>query len=306
MIDRAALAARATWAAYFGFKALPSSLASGFGAAISVIPRKKFKPTTWHLRELFAALRPDWAGDPALLEAAVGRAWANAARVYAEVPGCHRLVERGHVTIANVERLDEAIASWKPIILAFVHTGNWEATGVSLANRYAPARRGLAIYDPPRTAVNAAIVQHEREKMPADLIPLSPMVWRHALARLREPGGTLWIPVDEVAAGRVTAPFFGRPPSLANNLGKIARLAMRTGAIVVPFYGERHPHLRFTTHILPTMTFAGDPGDDAAVLAAVMEIEAVLAPPIVRLIDQWYMALFFHDTATLPKVAVAT
>ena len=41
---------------------------------------------------------------------------------------------------------------------------------------------------------------------------------------------------------------------------------------------------------------------DAAALAAVMAIEAVLAPPIVRLIDQWYMALFFHDTAALPQV----
>ena len=305
-MNRAALLERATWAGYYAFKALPSSVASGFGAAVSTIPRKKFKPTSRHLGELFAALRPDWAGDPALIDAAVGRAWANAARVYAEVPGCHRLVQRGRVRIENGERLDAAIDSWKPIILAFVHTGNWEATGIGLANRYAPARRGLAIFDPPRTAVNAAIVQREREKMPADLIPLSPMVWRHALARLREPGGTLWIPVDEVAAGRVTAPFFGRPPSLANNLGKIARLALRTGAIVVPFYGERHPGLRFTTHILPTMTFAGDPGDDAAVMAAAMAIEQALAPHIVRLIDQWYMALFFHDTALLPRGGLAT
>ena len=306
MIDATKLRTYATWAAYTAIKGAPVSMLSGFAAAASIIPKRQFKPTTRHLRELFTVLRPDWAGDPALIEAAVGRTWANAARVYAEVPGCHRLVAAGRVTIASVERLDAAIASWKPVILAFVHTGNWEATGISLANRYAPGRRGLAIFDPPRTAVNAAIVQRERERMPADCVALSPMVWRHALARLREPGGTIWIPVDEVAARRVTAPFFGRPPTLSNNLGKIARLAMRTGAIVVPFYGERHPGLRFTTHILPPMTFDGDPGDDAAVLEAVLAIEGALAPPIVRLIDQWYMALYFHDTSLLPRPVAST
>ncbi len=292
---------QAILAAYSVLKALPSQCVSEFGAAASIIPRRMFKPTTRHLRELFSALRPDWADDPALIEAAARRAWANAARVYAEVPSCYRIVKRGRVAFDGIEHLDEAMASDAPVIVAFVHTGNWEAIGISLVNRYAPARRFLAIYDPPRTAANAAIIVHERAKMPADLVALSPTVWRKVLARLREPSGTLWIAVDEVAAGRVTAPFFGRPPSLANNLGKIARLAMRTGAIVVPLYGERHPRQRFTMHVLPAMKYVGDAGDDAVALAAVMQIEQVLAPPILRLIDQWYMALFFHDTALLPQ-----
>ena len=200
----------------------------------------------------------------------------------------------------NVDILDDLIASGRSFILAFVHTGNWEVSGIQLARRYAPGRRGLAIYDPPRNPVHAAIVHHQRATMPADLILLSPRVWRNALERLRQPGGVLWMPVDEFAQGKVSAPFFGRQPTIAHNLGKIARLALRTNALVLPFYGERHPGLTFSTHILPAMEFSGDAGDDAAVLAAVEAIDAVLAPPITRLLDQWYMAFFFRDIAFPP------
>ena len=133
--------------------------------------------------------------------------------------------------------------------------------------------------------------------MPADLVALSPRVWRQALERLRQPGGVLWMPVDEFAHGKVSTPSFGRPPAVGDNVGKIARLALRTGAVVLPFYGERHPGLEFTTQILPPLEFKGDAADDAAVLAAVKAIDAVVTPPIVRLLDQWYMAFFYRDHA---------
>lgn len=288
---------RATWAAFYGLKALPSSLCSNAIAGLSAIPRRKFDSTHQDIKRLFATLRPDWGADPALVEAAARRAWDNISRIYAEMPTTHRLVTRGRCTIRDVEILDDLIASGRSFILAFVHTGNWEVSGIQLARRYAPGRRGLAIYDPPRSPALAAIAHHQRVAMPADLVPLSPRVWRQALERLRQPGGVLWMPVDEFAHGKVSTPSFGRPPAIGDNVGKIARLALRTGAVVLPFYGERHPGLEFSTQILPPLTFAGDAADDAAVLAAVQAIDAVVTPPIIRLLDQWYMAFFYRDHA---------
>lgn len=291
-------AASLDWALYFAMKQMPAAWSSSFAAAVSVLPRRTFPAAQRDAKALFAALRPDWARDPDELEAAAGRLWANVARVYGEVPGGQRLVRQGRVTLENGARIDGAMASGRPVIVMFVHTGNWELSGIQLALRY-PSRM-IAIYDPPKRASHAAIVHHERRKLPVDLLPMSRMVWRQALTRLRQPGGVLWIPGDEFAFSRVNAPFFGRPPRLDGNLGKIARLALRTGAIVVPFFSERHDGLRFTTHILPPLTFDGAADDDQAVLAAVQAIDTILAPPVISLLDQWYMALFYRDFAARP------
>ncbi len=281
------------YSAFYAMKAAPSALSSSFGAGVSPWPRMLYPAVNRHAKALFGALRPDWRDDEAALEAALRRLWSSAARTYAEVPSSHRLAVGGHVSLEHPERLDDSMASGRPVICAFVHTGNWEISGVQLACRY--PGRAMAIYDPPKARTHAELVMRERRRMPAELIPMSRMVWRHALKRLRQPGGALWVPADEFAFHSVHAPFFGRPPRIDGNLGKIARLALLTDAIVVPFYGERHPGLRFTTHLLPPMTFEGDADDDTAIFAAVLALDAAITEPVIRHIDQWYMALFYRD-----------
>lgn len=288
-------AGRLDWALFLALKAMPVSLCSAVGAALSPAARLTHAAAHRDAKTLFAALRLDWANDPAALEAAVRRLWACTGRTYAEFAISHRLVRSGRVAIENVETIDRAMASGRPVIVIFVHTGNWELSGMQLAYRY--PGRGVAIFDPPKQESRAAIVWSVRRQMPVDLIPMSRMIWRHALTRLRQPGGVLWVPADEFN-GRVAAPFFGRPLRIDGNLGKIARLALRTGAIVVPFYGERHPGLRFTTHVLEPLTFSGTPDDDYAVLAAVQAMDAALTPAVIRMLDQWYMALMYRDYAS--------
>ena len=290
---------RAEWAFFQALRAMPVGACSGVGAALAPLARKSLPRSEANARKLLSTLRPDWADDPAALDAAVKRLWASVARTYAEFAVSRRLVRMGRVSVAHIEILDAALASGRPVILAFVHTGNWELSGMDLAFRFAP-RRGFAIYDPPPEPGRAAIVMQVRRQMPADFIEMSPLVWRHAVKRLREPGGgVLWIAADEFAGGRVAAPAFGRPLRFDGNIGKIVRLAMRTGAVVVPFYGERHPGLRFTTHMLPSLTFEASPDDDGAVYAAVKQLDETLGRAIVGLLDQWYYALQYRDYASL-------
>ena len=96
-------------------------------------------------------------------------------------------------------------------------------------------------------------------------------------------------------AGRVHAPFFGRPPSLNGNLGKMVRLASATGARIVPVYAERRPGAHFVLHALPAMRVTADGRDRQALLDAVVKLDALLDPIVRKYSEQWYMAVEFGD-----------
>lgn len=290
-------------AAFTLFEALPSGVASGLGARLSYFAHRTSPGYNRRAATVFAALRPDWAESPELLEAAVRRLWQHFSRTFGEFPSSHRMIRDGRINIENVERVDEAMASGRPVILTFVHTGNWEMAGIQLAFRYPD--RIFAIYDLPAEVHGTDLIHQQRIRAPAQMIRSSPMIWRQVLTRLKRPGAVLWISVDEINTGQATTPFFGQPPRLDGNLGKVVRLAMRTGAIVVPFYSERHPGTRFTTHILPPMRFEGDPADDATALSAVAALDAAFTPPVVRLLDQWFMALHYHGSPALHRRTIA-
>lgn len=286
----------ADWAGYYALKATPASFCSNFGAAISPLARLTHPAAHQDVLTLFAALRPDWARDPAALEAAARRLWACVGRIYAEFAISHRIVRDGRMTIENLDWVDQAAASGRPVIVAYVHTGCWELCGIALAGRF--PNTAVAIYDPPKRNSFAAIALKVRGAVPVELLAMAPHVWRDALARLRQ-GGALFVAADDFSRSRVGAPLFGRPPWLGSNLGNIARLALRTNAVVVPFYGERHADLRFTTHVLEPMTFTGAANDYDAVMTAIKAMDAVYTPHVLRLLDQWYMALYYRDHASL-------
>lgn len=284
-------------AAHYAMKTLPVPACSAAGAVLANAARLAFPNTHRHIKTLFAALRPGWAADPIEMERAARRCWTATGRTYAEVSVAWRMLRGGRAVFDHVERVDEAMASGRPVILLFVHTGNWEMSGMQFALRY-PGRI-LAVYAPPTNAAHARIAMSVRRALPADFAAMSPRLWRQALRHLDRPGGVLWIAADEFTEGVVKAPFFGRPPSLDGNIGKVARLASRTGAIVVPFYSERHPGPRFTTHVLEPIRFDRADPSEGDLQKRVRQLESMLAPHVIRLIDQWYMALYYHDHASL-------
>ncbi len=96
-----------------------------------------------------------------------------------------------------------------------------------------------------------------------------------ALAR----GRTLWVAVDQAQTGSrpVLAPFFGLP---APTTGGPARLAARSGAVVLPVLGRREPDGRYRVTVEPALRDfpGGDETADAARLNAVVERHARAAP----------------------------
>jgi KDO2-lipid IV(A) lauroyltransferase len=287
---------RIDWALHLAMTAMPAPLCSALGARLSPIMGRKANPAAHlHARAALAALRPEWGRDPAALDAAMDRLWESAGRTFAEYAVSLRMLRAGRATIAGEADLDAALNAGRPIIALFVHTGNFEMSEMQIAFR-AP-NRVVVIYDPPKRAARAAIALKIRRQVPCELLPMSRLVWRHTLERLRDPRCIFMTAADEAVDGHIGAPFFGRPPRLDGNLGKVARLAMRTGALVLPFFDERHPGPRFTTHVLPPFDFKGSPNDEAAVRAAVVAMDAAFTPHVLRLIDQWFSALLYNSAA---------
>ena len=282
---------RIDWILHYAMRGLPMSACSAMGARLAPRLGKAPHPGQHaNAKALFAALRPDWACSEVDLEAAVDRLWANIGRTLAEFAVSHRMLNAGRVEIAGRERLDAALASGRPIVALFAHLGNWEMSEMQVC--FAAPHRVSVIVAPPARQARAAIAARVRGKAPVELLPLSRSVWRGIVDRLQTPGGIAMLAADEQIHGHVMGPALGRAPRLDGNLGKAARLALMTGAIVLPFYNERKPGARFVTHILPWVELEGRPGDPVAIAAAVQRLDAVMREPILRHLDQWYMALF--------------
>lgn len=264
---------------------------SDVGALLSGrMGRRKLPNQHANVRRLIAALRHDWAIDEATLEAAVDRLWANIGRTFAEFAVSHRLLRSDRITIEGREIFDGVMASGRPSIAVFAHLGNWELSEMQIG--FLIPHRGAVIVDPPASTARAKIAHRVRSRAPAILLPMSRSVWRQGLAQLKKPGGCLMIAIDEKVGPKVMGPGFSGPPDLEGNLGKAARLALATNALILPFYNERVAGSRFVTHMLPAIDPADAAKDDGAVLEVATRISEAMRPAILRNLDQWYMSLF--------------
>jgi Kdo2-lipid IVA lauroyltransferase/acyltransferase len=288
---------------HYGMRALPTGMCSGLGAWCGIALGRRAHPAADdRARALFAQLRPDLVATPEAEEASLRLLWRNVGRTYAEFAAIERMVQEGRTVLSDPQRLDEAYAGDRPLILCFVHLGNWEVLGQQVSTHPLIDRRRpvTAVIMPPTNRAHAHIAARRRASLPVDLVPMGRRVWHVVANCLRRPRGIVWLAGDEVANGRVFAPHFGRQPRIDGNLGKIVRLAAATGARVLPMYSERVGAAQFRSHILPMMQMPHGRLNDEEIRTEVMRIDAVFAPIVRRLLTQWYMAVEFGSDANEP------
>lgn len=272
-------------------RALPIDAASALGVALSPLLGRRANPIAdARARALFLRLEPGLAGDPVAAERRSAGLWRAIGRTFAEFAVAKRMLRAGRVTLDGADALDAACASGRPVILAFLHTGNWEITGAQMAWRY-PGRM-VAVVDLPQSKARAQIATATRAHLPIRICPAGTAMWRSALDHLARPGAILWLAADAQENGICGFPGFGQPLPAGGSAGKLVRLARRTRALVVPLSCERLSGARFVTRVLP-------PQDPAAMTqeAAIAALEAVFAPVARRLAGQWYMALMYRTEA---------
>jgi KDO2-lipid IV(A) lauroyltransferase len=270
-------------------RALPVAIVSRIGASLGhLLGRRAYPGAAARVEAALRHLRPGLAQDPRELEHAQRRLWANVGRVYAEFCVLDRIVSEDRVDIPDATAVDSVLADGRPVIMAYVHLGNWEAAGMKVSRRY-PGRCCALANPAPANRVRAQIMDNQREYFSGKVITIDSMVWRHALEHLGQPGGVLHIAVDENNEGGVSMPSFGRAPDLRGNLAKVVRMAARTGAVILPCFCERLPGARFRVHFLEPVEFAPNTTVSAEeTLHRMQSLDALFTPIVLRLIDQWF------------------
>jgi Kdo2-lipid IVA lauroyltransferase/acyltransferase len=277
-------------------RSLPVSAVSRLGAALGQILGRRAHPAIdTRVGAALRCLRPELASDRKALEAARTRLWANVGRVYAEFCVLHRIVPEGRVTIDDPTTFDAILGDARPVILTFVHLGNWETMPIQLAARSPRPAAGLA--NPlPSNRARAQVAALQRGRLAGTELTVDGSVWRRAVQHLEQPGGVLFMAVDEQIQGRVSVPFSGRTFDARSNLGKIVRIAARTGATILPLYSERLAGARFVTHVLRPLKFETNRKmSDEEQRQRAAELDALYAPAIMRLIDQWFGLLEYPE-----------
>jgi len=189
---------------------------------------------------------------------------------------------RERVSLKHEERLREAYARGRGVILLSAHFGNWEWMGARILQDY-PL---VGVARPTRSPATWRLVTRLRERMGARMIDSDDV--RGALRALRE-GAVLVLLLDQnTAVNAVFVDFFGKPAATARGP---AVLAARTGAAVVPAFSVRLAPGRYEVHFLPPHYVPQD-AQGEALDAHVQAFTKIIEEWVARHPDHW---LWIHD-----------
>lgn len=275
-------------AIHHGLRICPIDVASAVGGYLGRrTGRGRLAHKSRQARALLARQRPGM--DDAALDAAMTAMWDGIGRSYTEFSVLDRLVPAGRATVEGLQHLDLARAAGGATLVVGVHLGNWELLGPVLA---AEGMAPSVIYQPPRSRFRHAIARDSRQR--AGLRPLPPGSRGGPEAmRLLKQGGCLLMGIDEHVNGRVHGPVPGRKLVPEGNIVTAVRLALATGAVLLPAWCRRTGGAHFRVRIEAPVALVAAPGrrpSAAAIGAAVEALDAVFRPILTENLDQWFMA----------------
>jgi KDO2-lipid IV(A) lauroyltransferase len=270
---------------------LPIDACSGLGALLSFYSPFFFRDADTRARKTWGRLYPERA-DRASTDAAMRRLWRSISRTMAEYSVIDRLWDAGRISVDGIEHMQAARATGRPLLVAALHLGNWEAVLVAGIRMGFP---GSGIYLPLDNRFDMRLAMKARDRYRGGQVAgaTGPNALRTALRLLRANSNEPFvIYVDEFIRGRVQAPAFGRPLLPDSNIGYVARLAAMTGATVIPAYCLRHDDsARFTVRFLPPVAIAQTGDRKADLTANINSINDAIEPVVRQHLDQWFFAL---------------
>ncbi len=131
--------------------------------------------------------------------------------------------------VDGFERINEALAKEKGVILALPHMGSWEWAGAWLANKL--KKEIVAIVEPFGTSDLQKWVYEYRKKMGIHIIPLSAFAGQHLVKALGENRIVCLLSDRYISGAKVETQFFGEKTVLPAGP---AALSLRTGAPIIP------------------------------------------------------------------------
>jgi KDO2-lipid IV(A) lauroyltransferase len=257
-----------------------SAVGSVLGRAYAVIGSERREILRYNLRYAMPELRPD---QRRTLELGVARHFGRASLDVLRLRGLEPAELLEQVTTAGRQHVDAAHGRGRGVLLLSAHLGSWEVAAL-VAGLVLP--QGFSVVNRP---LDNPLLDAELERFRAAFGNQSlgkSGVARQILHALRR-GGGVGLLIDQRAhkAEGVQVPFFGRP-SWTHPI--LARLAVRTGAPVVPIWGLWDGPGRYTVRFeAPVEAGSGD--DETALTARYMR---VIEAAIRERPEQW---LWYHD-----------
>jgi lauroyl/myristoyl acyltransferase len=231
------------------------------------------------------ALGPD--ADEQEVDAVVRRACINVIKGHYELFRLSRLKIEEITAMTRVEGMDylkHVLERGKGVVLVSAHYGNVDlmcqlpcAHGIQMT---APAWH----FEPERLFQFTLKMRtiHGLRMIPTD----GPMM---ELYRALKRGEMIALPGDRTTAGQtVEVPFFGEP---ANIPPSPVRIALRTGAALVPAFAERLPDNTFVVRVEPELELPQTGDLEADVLAGTEMLVSVMEQVISRHPEQWLVAV---------------
>ncbi|WP_346797271.1 lysophospholipid acyltransferase family protein [Halomonas sp. Bachu 37] len=179
-------------------------------------------------------------------------------------------VESGIVAVKGQEKLDQARAEGRGVIVLAPHFGNWEILNFWLSHHFP----FTAMYEPPKLAPLDPVIRQGRERMGAQLVPTNARGVAALLKALKRCEAVGILPDQEPSWGSgVFAPFFERPAYTATLLPK---LVARTQARVVTGVALRLPGQGFELHFLDADSRVYSDDEATAATGVNASVEAVI------------------------------
>jgi KDO2-lipid IV(A) lauroyltransferase len=153
--------------------------------------------------------------------------------------------------------LESARARARGVILAVLHTGNWELTGARMA------RRGVPVHAVAGVQLNRSWtgeLRRRQERAGIHILPPSVASWR-SLPRILRANGVVALLVDGNVYRRGVRVRLGRGEATLPQ--GPARLAARTGAALIPLLCYRGRDGALGARFLPEIAVGGDSADAA-------------------------------------------
>ena len=147
----------------------------------------------------------------------------------------NRLIDFGNVRTV----LDESLEHGKGVIIVSAHLGNWELGAAALAAH--GYKIHAVVLQQPDARLNE-LYQRQRIERRLNPIPLGHAA-RECLAALHRNEAVALVGDRDFTGSRETVQFFGQPARLPNGP---AKLALATGAPIVPIFMIRRPDDTFT------------------------------------------------------------
>ena len=268
------------------FRWLPIDWASDFGAWGSRLSPRRYPASDARARRAWARLRPE--ADPTSTDDAMRRIWRSTGRMTAEIAMLDRIWEEGRITVQGAEHMAAARAAGRPILVAAVHLGNWDAiwmAGLRLGYN------GASVAIPMDNRFAERMLTGLRRRYGGRAI-LAVAASVPAMVRELRERGPLVLYMDGLVGDAGQALSLGRDVPPGGNLIYAVRLAKITGAAIIPAYCTRvGDAARFEVNFLPEVVLPRTARGGVDIEAGARCIDALFDPIVRRHLDQWFYLL---------------